>query len=413
MSGDAAEPLATIAASVPNVPGDDATASGLPAPGDLSLRDRVVVEVSAAADVVVRTAASTLLAATVTPFSVGRTVARRERDNLGFYAELGALHDPERSFPRPTSMPTVRRKRANHVAQAVANGPVEALAFDSPFEAVNPALRSFWKTLDRNNVAHAQHWRHADGPRPTLCVIHGFLASPYLLNGLFLQLPWFYQAGFDILLYTLPFHGARASRLSPFSGHGFFSHGLTGVAEAMAQAVHDFRIFVDYLESTGVEQIGVTGISLGGYTTSLIGSVDDRMKVVMPNVPVVDIGALVQQWFPASTVVEAGLNWGGIDREISDGSLAYSSALNYQPLVPKERRLIITGLGDRLAPPEQSLRLWRHWDRPAMHWFPGNHLLHVSQPDYLRRMTHFLRDNDFMPDEWRSNNRARVSPPKG
>jgi hypothetical protein len=23
-------------------------------------------------------------------------------------------------------------------------------------------------------------------------------------------------------------------------------------------------------------------------------------------------------------------------------------------------------------------------------WFPGNHLLHVSQPDYLRRMTRFM-----------------------
>ncbi len=70
----------------------------------------------------------------------------------------------------------------------------------------------------------------------------------------------------------------------------------------------------------------------------------------------------------------------------------YPSPLNYPPLVPKDRRLIITGLGDRLAPPEQAELLWEHWDRCAFHWFPGNHILHVSQPDYLRRMTRFMRD---------------------
>ena len=58
--------------------------------------------------------------------------------------------------------------------------------------------------------------------------------------------------------------------------------------------------------------------------------------------------------------------------------------------------LIITGLGDRLAPPEQAELLWEHWDRCAFHWFPGNHILHVSQPDYLRRMTRFMRDFMFV-----------------
>jgi hypothetical protein len=36
----------------------------------------------------------------------------------------------------------------------------------------------------------------------------------------------------------------------------------------------------------------------------------------------------------------------------------YPSPLNYAPLVPKDRRLIIAGLGDRLAPPEQAELLW-------------------------------------------------------
>ena len=48
--------------------------------------------------------------------------------------------------------------------------------------------------------------------------------------------------------------------------------------------------------------------------------------------------------------------------------------------------MIVAGLGDRLAPPEQSEWLWEHWDRPRMHWFPGNHVLHVNRVAYLREM---------------------------
>ena len=97
-------------------------------------------------------------------------------------------------------------------------------------------------------------------------MIHGFLGSAYLANGLFLSLPWFYRSGYDVLLYTLPFHGRRAEKYSPFSGYGYFAHGFAGFAEAMAQAVFDFRSLIDYLEFTGVDRVALTGISLGGYT---------------------------------------------------------------------------------------------------------------------------------------------------
>lgn len=89
------------------------------------------------------------------------------------------------------------------------------------------------------------------------------MGSSYLLNGLFFSLPWYYRSGYDVLLYTLPFHGQRAEKFSPFSGFGYFTSGLSGFAEAMAQAVYDFRSIVDYLRHIGVDRIALTGISLG------------------------------------------------------------------------------------------------------------------------------------------------------
>ncbi|OBI84371.1 S9 family peptidase [Mycobacterium sp. E740] len=380
---------------VPDVPGADASVRGLPRRADLTLRQRLIVDSSAVADIALRTAIASLLATTMLPTLAGglsRSQARAEREQLQFYGELAAAKDPERSFPAPTSVPRVASRTASPLAEWIAKGRVQNIRFNSSFEAVNPPLRDQCRGFERNNVVHAQHWRHDDGPHPTLCLIHGFMGSPYLFNGLFFSLPWFFRSGYDVMLYTMPFHGARAEKGSPFSGYGFFANGFAGFAEAMAQSVHDFRSLLDYLEFTGVDRIALTGMSLGGYTSALIAAVDDRIQAVIPNVPVVAPDQTVDEWFPANKVVWLRNLLSRTDSELTRAATSFSSPLNYPPLVPKDRRLIITGLGDRLAPPEQAEMLWEHWDRCAFHWFPGNHILHVSQPDYLRRMTRFMRE---------------------
>lgn len=379
---------------VPDVPGADATPWGLPKRDDLSRRQRLVVDSSAIADLGLRTMIASIVGAAMLPkvatAALHQADSRTEREALRFYAELGAAQDPTLSFPAPTELPRVYSRPANPVAEWMAHGRVHNVKFKSSFEAINPAVRERRRGYERNNVVHAQHWVHDDGPHPTLCLIHGFMGSAYFFNGLFFSLPWFYRSGYDVLLYTLPFHGRRAERRSPYSGYGYFADGFAGFAEAMAQAVHDFRSVLDYLEYTGVDRIALTGMSLGGYTAALIAGVDDRIQAVIPNVPVVTPESAFDDWFPANLLVRLGNRVTGTDREKAAAASMFHSPLNYRPLVPKDRRLIITGLGDRLAPPEQAELLWKHWDRCAFHWFPGNHILHVSQPDYLRRMTRFM-----------------------
>ena len=384
------------------ITGADAGSAGLPHRRDLSLVARAVIDTSAAADIALRTTAASLVAASIAPLVVRPKKVQRERELMRYYAELARAGDATVSFPAPTERVDVEARGAGRLAFRFDDGVVERLRFESPFEAVNPEMRDEYGAFGRNRFAHAQHWRHDDGPRPTLCVIHGFMGSPYLLNGAFFSLPWFYRAGYDVLLYTLPFHGSRQERNSPYSGYGYFAKGLGVLAEAMAHAVHDFRLFVDHLESTGVEQVGVTGISLGGYTTALLAAVEPRLQVAIPNVPVTDLATVMRQWVPAGTLLDLGRRLGRVDEAELEAGMAYHSPLSYAPVVPKERRFIICGLGDRLAPPSQSELLWEHWDRCKFHWFPGNHILHLNQAHYLRRMARFMRAQGFAPPEWAS-----------
>lgn len=73
------------------------------------------------------------------------------------------------------------------------------------------------------------------------------------------------------------------------------------------------------------------------------------------------------------------------------------SPLRFPVRLSKERLFIVAGLADRLAPPEQSPRLWAHWGQPRIHWFPGSHILHLRRAVYLREIGRFLRETGFSP----------------
>ena len=371
-----------------------AAVEGRPGLSGLSCSTRLVVRGSAASDTLLRTAVASVLSVPILTWALPGNV-RRERPRLAFYQKLAEAADPQAAFPAPAADVPVTTLPAPRFAFRPPGGHVEMLRFDSPFAAINPAVRDSYAAFSENHTAWAQRWCHDDGPRPTLCVIHGFGASPYWLNSAFFNLPWLYGHGYDILLYVLPFHGERQPKSVPFSGWGLFAHGLAHLNEAIFQAVYDFRVFVDNLMAQGVEQVAVTGLSLGGYVAALLAEVDDRLALSIPNAPVVSIGPLIRQWFPANLLVAAGTQLARVGRDEFDQALAVHSPLTYKPLIAPERRMIIGGLADRLAPPEQSRMLWEHWGRCRLHWFPGNHVLHFNRGVYLEEMLAFMRSVGF------------------
>ncbi len=110
------------------------------------------------------------------------------------------------------------------------------------------------------------------------------------------------------------------------------------------------RLYMDHLLGAGVPAVALTGISLGGWVSALLATVDDRLPVVIPNAAVTDAGQLAREWFPASVMLAAGLRLGGLHGDELDDALAAASPLTYAPLISFERRMIIGGLGDRRAP---------------------------------------------------------------
>jgi hypothetical protein len=358
-----------------------------------SLLEQAVSSTTAASDIVLRTAAATLLSATFAPVALSRGAVRFEQEQLDFYRDR--VGDRSRVFIDPPADVPVRARRISAPPWAWGVGHVDMLSFESPFETLNPALRDSYSSHGPNRIARAQHWRHTDGPHPTMIVLHGFMGSPALFNSAFFSLPWFYGNGCDVVLVTLPFHGRRADRFSPYSGAGFFSNGLAHVNEAVLQAVSDVRVLVGHLLDSGAPHVGVTGLSLGGYTTAILAATERRLHFAIPNAPVTDLASVVKTWAPAGQLLELALAHQSVDFSDLAQSLAVTSPLQYPPLLPHDRLFIIGGLGDRLAPPDHATKLWEHWDRCHIHWYPGNHVMHVNRGAYLREMGRFLRETGF------------------
>jgi esterase/lipase len=391
VSTSAPSPAGATDATDPRLAVPDPAA--LPTPADLDPLARILYHASVGTDHALRTGLASAISAAMVAGTVrdalGRGGAARERRELEFYGELADLRDPEAVFVRP---PEVAVRSTPGRGPGMPGGRVELLRFDSPFRTRNPEVRRRYDRHVDNRVARAQHWRHADGPRRTLCVIHGFGASPAWFNTAFFSLREFFAAGWDVLLYTLPLHGSRRTTTAAVNGTDLFAHGMSVFNEAMLHAVHDFRIFLDHLERTGSTQIGVTGLSLGGYTSALLAGVEERLDFAIPNAAVVHLPTTLHGMFPANATAAAVRALSGISAETLERALAVHSPLTYAPKLPRDRLMVVVGLGDRLAPPEQSLLLWEHWGRPGIQWFPGSHVIHLGRRTYLMAMHELMAD---------------------
>jgi hypothetical protein len=365
---------------------------------ELSRADQLRVALTAASDGVVRSVAGAVLFTTALPVGFAPWRLPEVREDLAFAERILAGGDPYALFRPPVDGVAITERAGWFAGFRPPDGTATDLAFDSPFEPSSPRVRARWAGKARNRRARARWWRHRDGPRPTILAIHGFNADLYLLNEWFFALPWLYRAGLDVVLFTLPFHGSRQSLASPYSGHGFFSAGFAGMNEAFAQAVHDLRIVVRHLlRDRGVPVLGATGVSLGGFTTALLAATEPELAFAIPNVPVASLVDLVLEWPPIGAMVHGLLGWADLGLADARRGCAPSSPLTWAPLLPVERRMVIGGVADRLAPPNHTRLLWEHWDRCRLHWFPGSHLVHLDRGEYLREIARFLRELGVLP----------------
>ena len=344
------------------------------------------VRTTASVDLVLRTGLGVLITTAMGPILATRAGIARERERLRFYAEYADRANPDEVFVRPPAGVFVREERPGWCGVSTVRVPSRRLSFESPFTPLHPDLTESYARHGRNRRAHALHLVHEDGPRPTIVFLHGFALDAYTVNAWAFSLPWLHAKGWNVLLVTLPFHGARAEWWHPFSGYGSFADGLAHANEAMLQSVSDVRVWIDYLFAHGAPTVGVSGLSLGGYLTAVLASVDERLAFAIPNSPVVLPIDMAMEWQPTGGLLRLAMAREDVTLAELRHATALHGPLTYPPKLTGDRLMVIGGAGDRFTSPRFVHLLHKHWAGSHLHWFPGNHVLHLDQRSYLKSM---------------------------
>jgi hypothetical protein len=283
---------------------------------------------------------------------------------LEFYGNNGWLERPKGFFrkPPPLSDVTVRkvkgRKRSFY-----------RIFFDSgytPWPGEPGGKR--WLGYTANNREYALLLRHPQ-PRPWLVCVHGTEMGRAPLDlAIFRAWKLHDELGLNVVLPVLPMHGPRSRGLP--KGAVFPGEDVLDDVHATAQAVWDIRRLLSWIRMQEPESlIGLNGLSLGGYIASLVASLETGLTCAILGIPVADLVELLGRH---SGLAEDDPRRHTMRLAKPIGRMV--SPLSLDPLVPMPGRFIYAGVADRLVHPrDQVVRLWEHWGKPEIVWYPGGH----------------------------------------
>lgn len=283
---------------------------------------------------------------------------------LEFYGDRGWLDQPEGFFvkPPPPADVTVRKVKGRRSS-------FYRMLFSSGYapHPGEPGLRR-WQSYTANKSEYALLLRHSE-PRPWLVCVHGTEMGRAAMDlALFRAWKLHDELGLNVVLPVLPMHGPRARGLP--KGAVFPGEDVLDDVHATAQAVWDIRRLLSWIRLQEPDsRIGLNSLSLGGYIASLVASLEDGLTCAILGVPVADLVDVLGR--------HSGLSHDDPRRhtmKLAEPLGRMVSPLALTPRVPLCGRFIYAGVADRLVHPrEQVNRLWKHWGKPEIVWYPGGH----------------------------------------
>jgi dienelactone hydrolase len=252
-----------------------------------------------------------------------------------------------------------------------------------------------WNAYEPNHRATAAVLRSGEGPGPWIVGVHGFCMGYPFMDFVGLQAGYLHgRLGYNLALPVLPLHGSR--KVTRVSGEPFLSFNLMNTVHGLAQAVWDIRRLLTWVRAQGATSVTLYGVSLGAYVVALLAGLEP-VDTAVTGIPVVDFPRLFHEHSPVHIRARS------IEHRILGGTaedvFTVVSPLSFAPQVPVERRFVYAGYGDRLAFPEQARLLWEHWERPAIRWYPGNHVGYLWSREVNRFLEESLRSPAPSPDD--------------
>ena len=326
----------------------------------------------------------------------------------GFLRAEGYLEQPELYHATP---PPLLEDETELEPAGVWLGPshwrYEELRFPSGYEPpVGAPGRERWLAHPQNGQALAYVFEHEGRPRPWVVGVHGFSMGTPLINSVGFPLRMLHERlGLNVVLPVLPLHGERTT--ARFSGAEVMGPDYVQMVHLFSQATWDVRRVLSWVRERGAQKVGLYGISMGAYVSSLVAAFEDDLEALAVSIPMVDFATSAQDnmpWVMQRYDEALELEW-ELLRELTH----VVSPLNFTPRLPKNRRFIYAGIADRIVRPPQPRALWRHWGEPEIEWFSGGHVLGIFDRGLEPFLEQALRQSGLV---YRKRKRRRKASPR-
>jgi dienelactone hydrolase len=293
-------------------------------------------------------------------------------------ASIGDLYDrPEHYapdapfFPRPAPIDPQAT-----VVRPLEGGQVVDLRWPSAFEPYCADVAERYMQHVPNRTAAARAYLHHGPARPAVICLHGYRAGHWFVEERAWPVEWLYGKGVDVLIGVLPFHAVRAHR----RGAPFFPGSDPRITnEGFRQAMLDVRALVHHLYARGAPAVGVMGMSLGGYTTSLAATVEERLAFAVPIIPLASLATIAHGMGRLIGTPDQQR----VQREGLERAHRVVSPLARPARIDRDRILVLAAEGDRITPVEHARRIADHFGAP-LEVYHGGHLLHFWRGDAFR-----------------------------
>jgi hypothetical protein len=246
---------------------------------------------------------------------------------------------------------------------------VHELRMDRSGELVDKYYRA-----QRNRTCHARWFRHNQPGHPCVVLLHGYMGGSYAIEERIWPVKQLFDAGLDVVLSVLPFHGPRRSEARGFLPPSFPSSDPRFTIEGFRQLVFDHRALLDFLRRSGAAGLGLMGMSLGGYSAALLATLDAQLQFLLLFIPLASIEDFAHRHGRLTgTPEQQRAQW----QALRDAQWPVSP-LARAPALPAERVVVLAGDSDLVTGRPHAEQLARHFG-VAPHFFPGGHLLHFGR----------------------------------
>lgn len=308
--------------------------------------------------------------------SSGMTHAQR----LEALAEVRRVYDeslipsPSAFFPTPEpAAPKMRSVRPR----------VWDAEWPSPFVPFFEGIADKYLANVANRTAHARLYLGPEHkPRPAVIAVHGYMCGQWLFEESHWPIAWFLRRGLDVALPILPFHALRSGGRP--GAPPFPSADPRRTNEGFRQAVADITSLARWFRQRGAPHVGVIGVSLGGYTSSLLATVSKEIDFVMPMIPLASIADFAKEQGQLGDGEEMRTIHEALDR-----AYRVVSPLSRPLLVPPSRALVVGAENDRVTPSTHAERIARHFGCERMN-MAGGHLLQIGRAGAFRAFANML-----------------------